>query len=76
MALNRIGAGNRSDIWVGRLTSEFVIDFQKAIGGPNTDDRVSRVMELPGGDVLVLATMDITNQRKIALIKLRPNGNF
>lgn len=76
VALNRIGAGNRSDIWVGRVTSEFVIDFQKTFGGPNTDDRVSRVMELPGGDVLVLGTMDITNQRKIALIKLRPNGNF
>lgn len=76
VALNRIGAGNRSDMWVGRITTEFAIDFQKTIGGPNTDDRVSRVMELPGGDVLVLGTMDITNQRKIALIKLRSNGNF
>lgn len=76
VALNRIGAGNKSDMWVGRLTTEFSVDFQTVIGGANTDDQVSRVMELPGGDVLVLGTMDITNQKKIALIRLRSNGNF
>lgn len=76
VALNRVGAGNTRDIWIGRMNTEFVFDFQTVLGGPNTDDMASCIMELPGGDILVLGTMDITNQRKIALIKLRPDGTF
>ncbi|GIV35737.1 MAG: hypothetical protein KatS3mg032_0116 [Cyclobacteriaceae bacterium] len=73
---NRINTNQTRDIWIGRVNSEFIIDFQTVIGGVNTDDRAAGVMELPGGDIAVLSTMDISNQKKIALIKLRADGNF
>lgn len=73
---NRINAAGRSDIWVGRVTTEFVTDFQVAFGEQNTDDHASKVMELPNGDVVVLGTMNLSNQDKIALIKLKTNGRF
>lgn len=76
VAANLVNAQGRSNIWLARINSEFNLDFQSVFGGTGTDDRVSRVMELPGGDIMLLGTMDLSNQRKIALIRLRPDGRF
>ncbi len=73
---NRINAAEKSDIWVGRITTEFVTDFQATFGEQNTNDKAVRVMELPNGDVVVLGTMNLSNQDKMALIKLTSDGNF
>jgi hypothetical protein len=73
---NRINASGKSDIWVGRITTEFVTDFQATFGEQNTNDRAVRVMELPNGDVVVLGNMNLSNQDKMALIKLTSDGNF
>lgn len=73
---NRINTNQTRDIWIGRVNSEFIIDFQTVIGGVNTDDSAVGVMELPGGDIALLCTMNISNQKKIALVKLRPDGTF
>ncbi len=47
-----------------------------SFGATNRNDTGSAVAELPNGDILILGTMDLGNQRKMTLIKLRPNGKF
>lgn len=76
IAANRTNANQTTDIWVGRINTEFILDFQAVFGGGDTNDRAAAIAELPGGDIVVLCTMDLTNQRKMALLKLKPNGSF
>jgi hypothetical protein len=71
------GGGNR-DIWLRKVNSVSDLDgdFTTTFGGLNNDDRAGAVAELINGDILVLGTMNLVNQDKIVLIKLKPNGEF
>jgi hypothetical protein len=72
-ALNTVG---NSDIYISKINSFFEKDFELTFGSPGNDDTGSAVAELPNGDIVVLGTMHLTSQKKVALIKLRPNGQF
>jgi|APTNR8051073442_1049403.scaffolds.fasta_scaffold00032_2 hypothetical protein len=72
---NKINAGVR-DIWLGKVSNTLGLQFLGTFGGSNNDDTASAVAELPNGDIVVLGTMELTNQKKIALIKLKANGDF
>jgi hypothetical protein len=71
------GGGNR-DIWLRKVNSDSDLDgdFTTTFGGLNNDDRAGAVAELLNGDILVLGTMNLVNQDKIVLIKLKANGEF
>ncbi|CAN0475857.1 unnamed protein product, partial [Phaeothamnion confervicola] len=45
-------------------------------GAANNDDTASAIEELDNGDLLVLGTMELVNQKKMALIKIKANGSF
>jgi hypothetical protein len=72
-ALNAVG--NR-DIYLSRINSFFEKDFELTFGSPGNNDTGSAVAELPNGDIVVLGTMQLTSQKKMALIKLRSDGKF
>jgi len=73
---NEYNAALNSDIYLRKLNVLFEKEFEVKFGATNNDDTGSAVAELPNGDILVLGTMQITNQKKIAIIKLRSNGQF
>lgn len=72
---NKINPGGR-DIWLSKVDITLNPIFAVTFGGSNNDDTASAVAELPNGDIVVLGTMELTNQKKIALIKLKSNGGF
>jgi hypothetical protein len=72
---NKINPGGR-DIWLSKVDITLNSIFAVTFGGSNNDDTASAVAELPNGDIVVLGTMELTNQKKIALIKLKSNGSF
>jgi hypothetical protein len=72
---NKVEPGGRN-MWLARVDLNLATEFEVVFGGPNNDDTGSAVAELPNGDILVLGTMNLTNQNKIALIKLKSNGQF
>jgi hypothetical protein len=73
---NESNAALKRDIYLTKMDILFNKEFEVKFGAPNNDDVGSAVAELPNGDILVLGTMQITNQKKIALIKLKSNGEF
>jgi hypothetical protein len=50
--------------------------YARKFGGSNNDDTGSRILQLDNGDVLILGTMELVNQKKMALIKIKPDGSF
>jgi hypothetical protein len=58
--------GSQDQFWTGGVT----------IGTPANDDYGCRIFETSNGDIVVLGTISITNQKKLALIKLNPIGGF
>jgi hypothetical protein len=46
------------------------------LGSASNESTGSSVVELPDGHVLVLGTIGLETQRKMALIKVNPNGEF
>ncbi len=73
---NRVRTNGLRDIWLARVNPALDLEFEEVFGGASNDDRAAAVAELPNGDILVLGTMYLTNQDKLALIKLKPNGHF
>jgi len=73
---NEFNAALNRDIYLRKTNVQLDKDFEVKFGAPNNDDTGNAVAELPNGDILILGTMSLTNQRKIALIKLRSNGQF
>lgn len=76
---NQIGVGNVRDIVLIGIDADGNVNSSRAIvkfGATNNDDVASSVYELPTGDVLILGTMELVNQRKMALIKVKSNGSF
>ena len=73
-----ITSGGSRDIWLTKTTRDFVDEpgFPISFGASGNDDTASAVAELPNGDIVVLGTMNLVNQNKIALIKLKSNGAF
>jgi hypothetical protein len=69
--------GSNRNIWIGKVNANsFQTIFSKKFGGANNDDTGSKVLQLQNGDVLILGTMELVNQRKMALIKIKANGSF
>jgi hypothetical protein len=66
--LTRVNAitGDQEPLWINGLS----------FGTTTNDDTGSVVIEVPNGDILILGTFNLTNQRKMALIKLKANGSF
>lgn len=73
---NEFNAVLNRDIYLRKMNITFNKEFEVRFGSPNNDDTASAVTELPNGDILVLGTMHLTNQKKIALIKLNSAGKF
>jgi len=75
---NVITVGGSRDIWVTKATRDFdsQLGFPITFGAEGNDDTASAVAELPNGDIVILGTMNLVNQNKIALIKLKANGEF
>lgn len=75
---NEIMAGGNRNIWFTRVNSLDELNSGRTItfGAPNNDDTASAIKELPNGDILILGTMELVNQKKMALIKIKSNGSF
>lgn len=75
---NQNTAGGSRDIWLTKVNIEINDEegFPRSFGSSGNDDTASAVAELPNGDIVVLGTMNLTNQNKIALIKLKASGDF
>lgn len=73
---NSFGSGGNRDIIVKKVDLAFGELMTLRFGSSNNDDTGSAVAELPNGDILILGTMELVNQKKMALIKVKPNGKF
>lgn len=74
---NSIKAGGNRNIWFATVNTLLDITLGPfEFGSLNNDDTASAVAELPNGDIVILGTMNLENQNKIALIKLKSNGEF
>jgi hypothetical protein len=73
---NEIGVGNIRNICLIKVDGNGEEIFKTRFGASNNDDTASAVLELSNGDILVLGTMELVNQKKMALIKIKPNGSF
>ncbi len=74
---NEIRSGGLRNIWLGKLDgTDLSTVFSRTFGGPSNDDTASKVLQLDNGDVLILGTMELVNQKKMALIKIKANGSF
>jgi hypothetical protein len=74
-------ADGTRDIWLTRVNaftgdqdSEWASGF--TFGTSTNDDTGKVVAESPSGDIVILGTMNLTNQKKIALIKLSADAKF
>lgn len=72
---NEVLGGGRN-IWIGKISSGLSVSDSFTFGGVNNDDTASAIKELDNGDLLILGTMELVNQKKMALIKIKPNGSF
>lgn len=68
-------AGTTNDIFLARLNSQGSIIWSKTFGGLD-EDNVSTVRELPDGSIILLGTVELESQSKIALIKINSEGEF
>lgn len=74
---NDVSAAGRRDIWVAKVNaSNMSTEFKMKFGAANNDDTGAALAELPNGDLLILGTMEIVNQKKMALIRVKSNGRF
>jgi hypothetical protein len=69
------------DIWVTKIdafTGGQLTGWETGVtfGSPSNDDVAATSQQLPNGDIVILGTMTLVNQSKIALIRLRDNGEF
>lgn len=74
-------ADGTRDIWLTRVNSftgaqdsEWASGF--TFGTTTNDDTGKIVAEAPSGDIIILGTMNLTNQKKMALIKLSSDAKF
>jgi hypothetical protein len=69
------------DIWLTKVNS-FTGDQEAGwikgvtIGSDTNDDTGKVVSVAPNGDIIILGTMTLTNQRKITIIKLSKDGKY
>lgn len=73
---NQIGVGGVRDICLIRADADGGVIFKMKFGASNNDDVASDVCELANGDILILGTMELVNQKKMALIKIKADGSF
>lgn len=79
---NSINAADGTrDIWLTRVNSftgaqdpEWSSGF--TFGASTNDDTGKIVAETPSGDIIILGTMNLTNQKKMALVKLSSDAKF
>jgi hypothetical protein len=75
---NEIRAGGSDrNIWIGKVNaSNLTAVFSRKFGASNNDDVGSKILQLRNGDILILGTMELVNQKKMALIKIKADGSF
>lgn len=73
---NEIELDNSRNIWISSVDEAGNVLWSSSFGAKENDDRSGGVAELPNGRVLVLGTMNLENQDKIALINLSRNGRL
>ncbi len=73
---NEIELDNSRNIWVSRIDEAGNVIWSATFGAKTNDDRAGSVDELPNGRVVVLGTMNLENQDKLALINLSSSGKL
>jgi hypothetical protein len=51
-------------------------DWSRQFGSGDYDETSSALAELPNGDIVILGTVTLINQRKMTLIKVNEQGGF
>jgi hypothetical protein len=64
------------NIWLGKIDLSGNLLWSASFGSKGNDDYAKTVVELPDGRILVLGTMRLENQDKMALIKLNNQGKL
>lgn len=67
--------GATNDIFLSRLTGQGGIIWSKTFGGLDNDS-ASKIEELSDGSILIIGTIELESQTKIALIKINQEGEF
>jgi hypothetical protein len=73
---NVFRSGGNRDIYIQKVDFNIGEIMTLQFGSTNNDDTGSAIAELPNGDILILGTMELVNQKKMALIRVKPNGTF
>ncbi len=73
---NEIELDDSRNIWAARIDEAGNVIWSATFGAMANDDRAGSVDELPNGRVVVLGTMNLENQDKLALINLSSSGKL
>ncbi len=73
---NEIELDNSRNIWVSSIDEAGNVLWSSNFGAKENDDRGGAVAELPNGRLIVLGTMRLENQDKLALINVNSNGRL
>jgi len=67
--------GSNQDIYLGKISNSRQIIWEVTYGG-NGNDVAGNVVQLPDGGIVLVATINLETQNKMALIKTGPDGKL
>jgi hypothetical protein len=73
---NEIRDNNKRDIFLLRVERDGTVSWSTSFGSLEGDDIAGGVESLPDGRIVVVGTVQLETQRKMALIITNPNGRF
>ncbi len=73
--LGNSNSGSNQDIYLGKVSNSRQILWEMTYGG-NNDDSVGGVIQLQDGSIVLIGTVNLETQNKMALIKTGPDGRL
>lgn len=70
------GTDQDSDILLVKISTDGQVLWQRGFGALGTRDVAGAVRELPDGRIVIVGTMNLDTENKIALIKINKSGDF